>query len=138
MKPADMGTKRQNDQSPLPPAVMVHAQAQAQRVLEVGRPVTLLSSPAAAGAWGCLWWQKLLEAALHTGPAVLDCGASPGRAVEALELGLRGLVLAPCVVWAEVAALAAQKQAMLLPTPPEALDMGQKPTQTRLMAWLGG
>lgn len=122
----------------LPPALIVHGLAQARQARALGLPVTLLSAPGAAGAWGCLWWQSLLAAAGHTGPALLDCGASPGRAVEALELGLGAIVLAQGPAWAEIKALAVRKRALLLPTPPLGLDLGEKHAQERLIAWLSG
>ena len=122
----------------LPPAVMIHGLGQARLALRLGRPVTLLSAAGAASNWGCSWWGSLLAAAAHNGPALLDCGAAPGRAVEALALGLRGIVLAPCPTWAEVAALARQNQALLLAAPPEALDLGQKQRESALIAWLSG
>ena len=133
-----MCTKPENKPPILPPAVIVHGLTQAKQALMPRLPVTLLSAPNAAPAWGCLWWWHLLAAATHTGPALLDCGASPGRAVEALELGLRGIVLSPCAAWAEVAAIAAQRQAVLLPAPPAALNLGQKRNERQLVAWLGG
>lgn len=121
-----------------PPAVIVHGLAQVQFALAAERPVTLLSCAGAASAWGCLWWQNLLAAASYSGPALLDCGSSPGRAVEALELGLTGIVLQAGPLWAEIAGLAAQKKAILLATAPPALDLGEKHTQRGLFAWLGG
>lgn len=134
----NMMIKPENKLPLLPPAVMVHGLMQAKRACAAGLPVTLLSAPDAARAWGCLWWLHLLEAAGHKGPAFLDCGASPGRAVEALTLGLRFIVLSPCAAWAEVETLARQSRAMLLPTAPKSLDLGQKQTEDRLTTWLGG
>lgn len=133
-----MRNKPENNHPPLPPAIMVHGLAQAKYACAQGMPVTLLSAPGAAGAWGCLWWQRLLVEAGHTGPALLDCGAAPGRAVEALTLGLRGIVLSACPVWDEIADMAARRDALLLPTPPAALDLGQKRNERRLLVWLAG
>lgn len=131
-----MRMETENYQSPLPPAVIVHGLAQLACVCAARRPVTVLSAVGAASAWGCLWWQSLLAAANYTGPALLDCAMAPGRAVEALELGLRGIVLAPCPAWADIAALAAQKRAVLLAAAPPALDLRQKQDDRRLLAWL--
>lgn len=117
---------------------MVHGLAQAAQALALHRPVTLLSAPGAACAWGCLWWHSLLIEGGYTGPALLDCSTSPGRAVEALELGLKGVILAPCPVWPDLKALALHKQALLLPAAPVALDLGQKHAERQLNAWLGG
>ena len=124
--------------APLPPAVIIHGLPQARRALAPGRAVTLLSAPGAALAWGCLWWREVLRQSGHAGPALLDCAAAPGRAAEALALGLGGVVLAPCPAWGEVAALAAQTGALLLRAPPAALDLGLKGDERRLSAWLGG
>lgn len=131
-----MHMETENYQHPLPPAIIIHGLAQAVRACAPRQPVTLLSAAGAASAWGCLWWQRLLEAAHYSGPALLDCAAAPGRAVEALELGLRGIVLAPCPAWREIAALAAQKGAVLLSVAPPALDLRQKQDEKRLMSWL--
>lgn len=122
--------------SHLPPAVMVHGLAQLQNACASGAPFTALSAPGAALSWGALWWQALLAAASYTGPALLDCATAPGRAVEALELGLSGVILAPCPVWADIAALAATKNAILLPAMPDFLDLGEKRNQRSLMDWL--
>lgn len=128
----------ENYKPSLPPAVIVHGLAQAEQANSLGLPVTLLSSPNAACAWGCLWWQSLLMESGHTGPALLDCGTSPGRAVEALELGLKGIILPLCPAWPDIKSLAIHKQALLLPTSPPSLDLGQKHAERWLSAWLGG
>lgn len=133
-----MCIKPENYQPLLPPAVIVHALAHVRLAMAAGRPVTLLSAAGVACNWGCLWWQSLLAAAHYTGPALLDCGAAPGRAIEALELGVGGIVLSPGPVWADVAALALQKRSLLLASPPPALDLGQKRHERGLVAWLNG
>lgn len=120
----------------LPPALMVHGLAQLQTACASGMVFTALSSPGAALSWGALWWHALLDAARYTGPALLDCATAPGRAVEALELGLSGIILAPCPAWADIAALASTKNALLLPAMPEFLNLGEKHNQRHLMAWL--
>lgn len=121
-----------------PPAVVVHGLKNAQLALAHARPVTLLSASGAALSWGCLWWRELLLAAGHEGPALLDCAAAPGRAAEALAIGLRGVVLAPCPSWNEIAALAAESGALLLPAPPPFLDLRLKGSERRLESWLDG
>ncbi len=132
-------TGKLSDNSPtLPPAIIVHGLAEATYALAPGRPVTLLSAHGAALAWGCLWWRELLAASGHGGPALLDCAAAPGRAAEALAIGLKGIVLAPGPSWGEIAALAAQSKAALLPAPPPFLDLGLKGSERRLISWLGG
>ena len=79
--------------SAYPPAVVIHSLANARLALSRQRPVTLLSAPAAALYAGCLWWRELIAAAATECPAFLDCADAPGRAVEALRLGLRGIIL---------------------------------------------
>ncbi|MCO6420031.1 hypothetical protein JYK14_28325, partial [Siccirubricoccus sp. KC 17139] len=66
--------------SPLPPAVVIHAAAEAAAALAAAGPagVTLLSAPGAAGFLGPAWFQALVAgaAAAHRGVphlAVLDC-----------------------------------------------------------------
>ncbi|MDD2703973.1 MAG: hypothetical protein PHU07_01355 [Acidocella sp.] len=108
----------------------------ARAALAPGLPVTLLSAPGAALYAGCLWWRELLSAASASGPALLDCGAAPGRAWEALRLGLPGVVLAPCPAWGQVAEFAAASGALLLSTPPPALDMAAPGATRRLPGWL--
>ncbi len=127
-----------NNAPALPPAIIVHGLEEARLALAPARPVTLLSAPGAALCWGCLWWRELLKAADHGGPALLDCAAAPGRAAEALAIGLAGVVLAPCLSWDEIAALARQSGAILLPAPPPALDLRLAGAGRRLISWLGG
>jgi len=121
----------------LPPAVIVHGLGDARRALAAGRAVTLVSAPGAASFSGCLWWARLLEAAAFDGPALLDCGPASGRALEALRLGLRGIVLScPQPAFAVVAELAAAQNATLLAAAPAALDLGEAGAARRLAAWL--
>ena len=123
----------------LPPAVIVHCLADVQTALAPGHPVTLLSAPGAAQFAGCLWWRELLAAAQFTGPALLDCGDAPGRALEALHLGLGGIVLrAPQPAFAIVAELAAAQGALLRPLAPPALDFGHITAIRGLESWLAG
>ncbi len=124
--------------SRLPPAVCTYGLDDACLTLAAARPVTLLSPPGAAVYWGVLWWQSLLTAAGNDGPALLDCATAPGRAAEALVLGLKGLVLAPCPGWDEIAALAASKGATLLKAAPPALDLRLPNAAKQLISWLGG
>ncbi|MGY0485144.1 hypothetical protein [Endobacter medicaginis] len=62
-------------------------------------PLLLVSPPQAGASLGPGWWLALVSAA-RAGSGrdftdLLDCGDASGRALEALQLGLRGLVLAP-------------------------------------------
>ncbi len=138
----------------LPPAVIVHGRADIDAVLAHGRPVTLLSAVGAGAYAGCLWWQALmahvraahpfaahpLAGAAGSDPAVvdlLDCADASGQALAALRIGLRGLVLAAeAPGHARVAAIAAAEGAVLLATPPEALDMAIYGAARRLHDWL--
>lgn len=123
----------------MPQAVIVHSLADAKQALAPGLPVLLLSAPGAGLFGGCLWWRKLLDAAAFDGPALLDCADAPGRAVEAIRLGLPGVVLA-CEpgVFAAVAALGAAAEVMVLGKRPEALDLGVRGASRHLPAWLAG
>jgi hypothetical protein len=121
----------------LPPAVVVHGLAHAQAALAIGRKVTLLSGENAAGYTGCLWWRELMAAAGFTGVSLLDCGVAPGRALEALKLGLPGIVLHGGG-WPLVAELAAAQGVRLLTARPPALDLEAPGAARHLAAWLGG
>jgi hypothetical protein len=121
----------------LPPAVVVHGLRHVQAVLVLARPVTLLSGENAAGYAGCLWWRELLTAADFTGVSLLDCGAAPGRALEALKLGLPGLILHGGG-WPLVEELATAQGARLLTERPPALDLEAPGASRHLAAWLGG
>ncbi len=119
-------------------AVIIHDLIQARAAITPGRPVTLLSATNAALFGGCLWWQALMREAGFTGLSLLDCGDVPGRALEALRLGLPGIVLAQRdAAYTTVATLAAEAGAIILPIPPPALDLGKRGTERELMAWLG-
>ena len=126
----------------LPPAVMVHGLNDALAALAPGRPVTLLSAPGAAAYAGAGWWMALVAAAAAGGaaaPDILDCGAAPGRVLEALRAGQRLLVVraTPCV-FADLAERAESLGAALLPCPPPALDLAEPGAARRLAAWLAG
>jgi hypothetical protein len=120
------------------PAVIVHGLDDARAALAPGRPVTLVSAPGAALFGGCLWWQALLAAASYDGVSLLDCADAPGRAVEAIRLGLPGVVLDGGVpAYAQVATLARNAGTLILPAPPAALDLGKHGAVRQLIAWLG-
>lgn len=125
----------------LAPAVIIHGLADARAALALRRPLTLLSAPGAASYAGCGWWRAVVSAATveHPGaapPDVLDCAGAPGRALEALGMGCRLLVLHPCPAWAGIAARADAQGSTLLDRPPVALDLGQPGALRRLTAWL--
>lgn len=124
---------------PPPPALIVHSAADVARALAPARPVTLLSPPGFALYAGCLWWQSLLASAGFTGPALLDCDDAPARALEALRLGLRGVILDPAApAFARLAAIAGECGATLLAQRPPALDLAAPIVPATLAAWLDG
>lgn len=124
------------------PAVIVHGLEDARAAVAHGWPVTLLSARGAALYAGCGWWQAVVEAARAEFPAtdaddLLDCADAPGRALEALRVGLRNLVLdADCPGFPTVERVAAELGARILPAAPVALDLAQRGARRRLPAWL--
>ena len=126
----------------LPPAVIIHGLPHALTALAPGRPVTLLSAPGAASYAGCAWWRAVVAAALASypgaaAPDMLDCADAPGRALEALSLRCRLVVLHSCPAWADIAKRAESCGARLLAAAPPALDLGGRGEERRLAAWLG-
>ena len=125
-----------------PPAVIVHGPADLRIALAPGRPVTLLSAPGAALYAGCAWWRALVAEAVATHPGLvardlLDCGDAPGRALEALRIGQKALILAAeAPGFAEVAATAMGCGAVLQTGRPPALDLAAPGAARRLQAWL--
>jgi hypothetical protein len=126
----------------LHPAVVVHGLADAEMALAVGRPVTLLSAQGAALYAGCLWWREVVTRARAAYPSVpvidiLDCADAPGRALAAIRIGQRILILAPSVpAFPAVAAIAAARGLILLAERPPALDLAAPGAARRLPAWL--
>ncbi len=121
----------------VPPAIIVHSLEHARQALRPGRPVTLLSARGAAIYAGCAWWRALLAAAETTAPDIIDCADAAGRALEALAVGCRHVVLDPCPAWPAVAERAAAAGALLRPDRPEALDLGDPAAARHIEAWLG-
>jgi class I fructose-bisphosphate aldolase len=126
----------------LPPAVIIHGLPHARAALARGHAVTLLSAPGAPSYAGVAWWRALVAAARAEFPGldppdVLDCGDAPGRALEALSLGCRMIVLRPGPAFADIAERAAAQGARLLAEPPTALNLGDRAAVRRLDAWLG-
>lgn len=129
------------------PAVVIHSLSDGQRALSAaaGAPggVTLLSAADAGCFMGAGWWRALVAelAAGHPGRPfgeLLDCGDAAGRAMEALRLGQRGLILAAsCPQHGAVAERAAMLGAVLLAARPPCLDLGAAGAGRRLAAWLG-
>lgn len=124
----------------LPPAVVIHGLPHARAALALRRPVTLLSGPDAALYGGCGWWWSLVAAAraeYADAPDILDCGAAPGRALEALGIGCKLLILQAGPAFADVADRAARTGAHVLPDRPVALDLAGRGASRRLAGWLG-
>jgi hypothetical protein len=122
-----------------PPAVIVHSLADARLALSHSRPVTLLSAPGAALYAGCLWWAALIRAAETDSVSLLDCADAPGRAIEALKLGLPGVILT-CEpnLFAAVARIAEAQGAVLLVAAPPSLDLAVRGADRRVLSWLNG
>jgi len=121
------------------PAVIVRNRAEIDAALAPGLPVTLLSPPGFALYAGAPWWAALLEQAGFTKFSLLDCADAPGRSLEALRLGLPGVVLtAEPPVFARVAAIAAEYGGVVLDRPPPALDMAVRGSEALLGDWLRG
>jgi hypothetical protein len=120
-----------------PPAVIIHGLGDARAALAVSRKVTLLSAAGAGLYAGCLWWQTLIAAAEADAPAFLDCADAPGRAMEALRLGVRGVILG-CGpdLFSAVGGIAREKNAALLAAAPPALDLAAPGARRKLGAWL--
>jgi hypothetical protein len=120
------------------PSVIIYDLHQARHVLGLQRAVTLLSPPGAASYAGCLWWKMLTDAAGAAKISFLDCDDAAGRALEALRLGLHGIVLRPQPSFATVAEIAAAQGAIVLHQAPPALDLAGPGAFRRLHAWLAG
>jgi hypothetical protein len=120
----------------LPPAVIVHGLGQAKLAVAAGA-VTLVSARGAALYAGCGWWRALVAASGTRGPDILDCADAPGRAMEALRVGCKLIVLDAAVQPAGlVAARAAVVGAAVLSAPPPALDLAAPGAARRLRDWL--
>jgi hypothetical protein len=123
--------------------VIVHGLPDARRALARGARLVLLSAPDAASYAGCGWWMELARQARAEAPGLvagdwLDCGASSGRAMAALRIGQRGLILDPAAPgFPAVAAIADAQGAALRKARPPALDMAARDADRRLAAWLG-
>ncbi|SMF32839.1 hypothetical protein SAMN06265365_11174 [Tistlia consotensis] len=129
------------------PAITVHwlehAEAALRAAASAGRAVTLLSAPAAAFTVGPLYFREMVALARTAVPgaaalALFDCGAAPGRALEALHSGLEAIVFeGPEPQRGRLAAIAAAGGARLVKRRPPALDLLdlEKPEEAAL-GWL--
>lgn len=119
--------------------MIVHGLPQAQAALASNLPVLLLSAQGAAAYAGAAWWRAMIEAALEgrsPTPDALDCSDLAGRALEALHLGCRIIVLHPCPAYPAI--LERANGALILPQRPPALDLDHPGALRRLEAWLQG
>jgi hypothetical protein len=125
------------------PAVIVHGIDQVRQALRPGRPVVLLSGLGAALYAGTGWWRAMMALGGAEFPAtpmadILDCAASPGRALEALRAGQAAIRLdAKVPAWPSVAAIAETMGARVFAERPPAIDLGRGDAW-RLDAWLAG
>jgi len=129
------------------PVLVIHGIADARRALAAvrtagGNGVTLLSAPAAACFMGPAWWRALVSLAAAEHPTIgitdlLDCGDAAGRALEALRLGQRQLVLAwSCRQRTTVLERAGPLGAIVHGDRPAALDLADRDAERRLRTWL--
>ena len=126
-------------QARLPPAVTVHGLPDARAALAPGFPVLLLSGPGAAAYAGAGWWRAVVAHALAAhpeadAPDALDCADLPGRALEALAIGCRIIILEPCPAWPSVADRA--DGALILQARPPSLDLAEPGAHRQLERWL--
>jgi hypothetical protein len=125
-----------------PPAVVVHGLDDAVLALRPGLPVTLLSGPGAALYAGEGWWRALVAAARKAVPGmefqdILDCADAPGRAMAALRIGQKRLILAAASpAFPAVSAAAAALGGTVLGDRPPALDLSLPGATRRLDSWL--
>lgn len=134
---------------PHAPCVVIRGAADVRLAASLARPFTLLSARGAASFAGCLVWQAIARQARAGCPEwvrgdILDCADAPGRALEALRLGQRVLVLdRGALGFADVCGRAALMGAVVLPARPACFDGGFAPKPTpylraRLDAFLAG
>jgi hypothetical protein len=128
-------------------AVVVHDLEQARIASEaaraVGRPITLLSAPAAASAVGPAWFATLVRTVRAEFPqveieAILDCDRAAGRAMAALQAGFNGIVFTGSeTVLLKLADLGEDLRCTLYDMRPKALDLlGEKDPAAACRAWL--
>ena len=107
----------------VPSAILVHGIGDLRAALEaassLGRALTVLSIPGAAGSAGPAWFHALIQAGAAEFPdvpltGVLDCTDRPGHALAALRAGCRDLLMDGSVpAWPRVQAIAEASAARL-------------------------
>jgi len=128
-------------------AVVVHDLAQARiaatAARTVGKPITLLSAPAAASAVGPAWFATLVRTVRAEFPdleieSILDCGRAAGRAMAALQSGFNGIVFTGSDnILHKLADIGEDNRCTLYDMRPDALDlMAQKDPAAACKAWL--
>jgi hypothetical protein len=128
-------------------AVVVHDLDQARLALAaaraVGRPITLLSAPAAASAVGPAWFATLVRTVRAEFPdieveAILDCDRAAGRAMAALQTGFNGVVFTGSeAVLLKLADIGEDLRCTLYDARPEALDLlAERDPAAACRAWL--
>jgi len=129
--------------------VVVHSLADARIALaaaaSIGCEVTLTSAPGAGAYAGPGWFKALTEEARRAVPearcdTVLDCGAAPGMALAALQLGLKRVrFTGHAGAFRRLHAVAKQIDATIETADAPALDLrGVRHPETRCRAWLAG
>jgi hypothetical protein len=114
-------------------AIRIHSLREARVALgvarELGRPLTLVSAPGAAGHGGAGWWRALVEAARREYPdvemtTILDCDDSVGDALGCLRAGVERIAFrGRADVAAKLRDIAAQCGAVLDEALPAGLDL---------------
>ena len=104
-----------------------------------GRPLTLVSAPAAGAAAGAGWFAALAAAVRRRCPDaaltfVLDCGDSPGAVMAALRAGIAEIAVAPPALTPALRALAERHGARLHTAPVPALDLRLSPDPMAALA----
>jgi hypothetical protein len=109
---------------------LAHAVAVLQAVVEVGRPVLLLSAAGAGLSVGAGWWRETIVAARIAVPearaaSLLDCGDDAGAAQGALRAGVEAIVFTGRADVVERLADIARRRGgrVLTERPPAALDL---------------
>ncbi len=122
-----------------------HARAALAAAAALGRPVTLVSAPGAAGYAGVAWFRKVVALAAADQPgvtvsAVLDCADKPGLVMAALRQGLsRVCFTGSRAAAAKLSAIATAQGAEIVARPRRALDLrGVADPEAACRAWLGG
>ncbi|WP_342627013.1 hypothetical protein AAC691_11715 [Nguyenibacter vanlangensis] len=109
------------------------------RRMDTPPPCMLLSPDGAGCLLGPAWWRALLAQTGCVLPAFLDCGASAGRAVEALGLGVRHILLdGSCPQARTVGLLAGELGAVCLGARPVSHRLDLDPAPIRLERYLRG